>query len=180
MGFIPVLVQVQSWTPLQKTTVRKTIGGFAILTNMKEKSDVSYGVIPVRREKDEWRVFLIHQYSSHTGDSYWVFPKGHAETGESPIAAARRELQEETGLVPASIDANRPYTIEYSFSHAGYRINKRVEFFLAIIGDSQYELQVAEVREGGWFSLAAARERLTHEQPKQVLDAVADELAANY
>jgi bis(5'-nucleosidyl)-tetraphosphatase len=32
------------------------------------------------------------------GDGAWLFPKGHTEPGESDEAAARREIQEETGL----------------------------------------------------------------------------------
>lgn len=144
------------------------------------QTDVSYGVIPVRREAGEWRVLLIHQFSRHSKDAYWVFPKGHAEPGESPAAAARRELFEETGLTVATLDTDRPYSIEYTFSHDGVRIEKRVDFFIGTIEDPTYTLQADEVRDAGWFSFTEARERLTHEQPKMVLDAVATDLAARY
>ena len=33
----------------------------------------------------------------------WVFPGGHIEDGETPVAAARRELQEETNVRVASL-----------------------------------------------------------------------------
>jgi 8-oxo-dGTP pyrophosphatase MutT (NUDIX family) len=145
---------------------------------METQSDVSYGVIPVRREAGEWRVLLIHQYSRHTRDAYWVFPKGHAEPGESPAAAARRELFEETGLTPERLETEYPYSIEYTFSHDGVRIEKRVDFFIGIIEHPEYALQADEVREAGWFTVPEARERLTHEQPKAVLEAVASDLAA--
>lgn len=32
---------------------------------------------------------------------YWDFPKGEVKAGEAPLAAARRELREETGLTRA-------------------------------------------------------------------------------
>lgn len=32
------------------------------------------------------------------GPSFWGFPKGHLDPGEEPITAARREIEEETGL----------------------------------------------------------------------------------
>ncbi len=31
-------------------------------------------------------------------NGYWVFPKGHVETGESPEETAQREVVEETGI----------------------------------------------------------------------------------
>jgi 8-oxo-dGTP pyrophosphatase MutT (NUDIX family) len=43
-------------------------------------------------ERDE--VLLVHA----TGSRWWDLPKGLAEPGESPLAAARRETREETGI----------------------------------------------------------------------------------
>jgi len=59
------------------------------------KKDFSYGVIPVIAKGQEYKFLLI---CSAGEDGYWGFPKGHKETGESNIAAARRELFEETGI----------------------------------------------------------------------------------
>ncbi len=61
----------------------------------------------------------------------WVLPKGHLEAGETPEAAARREVREETGLevrIVESLGATR-----YGFDGAdatGHR--KRVDWFLAV------------------------------------------------
>ncbi len=53
---------------------------------------LSAGVVVVRHCEAERRYLLLRAYS------YWDFPKGLVESGEQPLAAALRELAEETGL----------------------------------------------------------------------------------
>jgi 8-oxo-dGTP pyrophosphatase MutT (NUDIX family) len=52
----------------------------------------SAGIVVVRRQEDGWRFLVLRAYRN------WDFPKGLIEPGESPLAAARRETHEETGL----------------------------------------------------------------------------------
>lgn len=52
----------------------------------------SAGAVVVRRFPGGWRYLLLRCYR------YWDFPKGEIEPGEPPLAAARREVREETGL----------------------------------------------------------------------------------
>ncbi len=52
----------------------------------------SAGVIVVRRAAGRWRFLLLRAFR------YWDFPKGMVEEGEEPLAAARREVEEETGI----------------------------------------------------------------------------------
>ena len=70
---------------------------------MEKTTDVSYGVIPIRQVGDTWEVFLIHQFSNIGNNSYWVFPKGHPEAGETPEQTAKRELIEETGMTVGTL-----------------------------------------------------------------------------
>ncbi len=55
---------------------------------------LSCGVVLLDRDG---RVLLAHA----TDTSHWDIPKGQGEPGEAPIAAALRELVEETGIVLA-------------------------------------------------------------------------------
>lgn len=48
----------------------------------------------------------------HRDRSTWETPGGHIEAGESPLAAARRELFEEAGVVPRSLDPIADYQVD--------------------------------------------------------------------
>jgi 8-oxo-dGTP pyrophosphatase MutT (NUDIX family) len=56
----------------------------------------SAGVVVLRRFDGKWRCLLLRSYR------YWDFPKGEIEPGEDPLAAARREVTEESGLTDLS------------------------------------------------------------------------------
>ncbi len=53
---------------------------------------LSAGVVVVRDTEDGLRYLLLRAYR------HWDFPKGMVEAGEEPLAAARREVAEETGI----------------------------------------------------------------------------------
>jgi ADP-ribose pyrophosphatase len=54
-------------------------------------------VLAVERGAREPRVLLERQYRHAARDFLWELPAGRVDRGESPLAAARRELLEETG-----------------------------------------------------------------------------------
>lgn len=51
---------------------------------------LSAGVVVVRRSSVDWLFLMLRAYRN------WDFPKGVVEPGEDPLAAARREVREET------------------------------------------------------------------------------------
>jgi len=51
---------------------------------------LSAGVVVVRATADGWRYLLLRAFT------HWDFPKGMVEAGEEPLAAAIREVREET------------------------------------------------------------------------------------
>lgn len=56
------------------------------------RTRLSAGVVVVRNTPEGPRFLLLRAYR------HWDFPKGMVETDEEPLAAARREVQEESGI----------------------------------------------------------------------------------
>lgn len=137
---------------------------------MKTKTDQSYGVIPYAKTvAGERQYFLIKQFSRWRGDSYWGFPKGHAEGGETGEQAAMRELQEETQLILENLNTVVSFDVQYDFVHEDTLIKKTVSYFLGAAATHAYTLDPTEVHEAGWFTFEEALERLTHDKSRQIL-----------
>ena len=59
---------------------------------------LSAGVVVVRNTPEGMRFLLLRAYR------HWDFPKGMVEAGETPLNAAKREVEEETGLAGLCFD----------------------------------------------------------------------------
>jgi 8-oxo-dGTP pyrophosphatase MutT (NUDIX family) len=127
----------------------------------------SFGIIPLRQVDGAWEVFLIQ----HRKGGYWGFPKGHAESGETPEEAATRELKEETNLDCIRYLQSEPLTEEYQFLIGKRPVSKRVFYFIAEVG-GDISLQSAEIQSGIWLPIHKALERVTHPEGKQILSSV--------
>jgi 8-oxo-dGTP pyrophosphatase MutT (NUDIX family) len=141
---------------------------------MQTKTDISYGVVPLYKDADEWKVLLIHQISHKGGKHrFWILPKGHAEGKEEPLAAAARELAEETGITNITFKGEQSFTVQYSFTHEGERIDKTVQYFVGICDSTHTELtQPEEILEMKWCSFAEAKALVTHKNTKDILEQV--------
>lgn len=63
---------------------------------------VSAGILLYRRRGESFEVFLAHPggpFWRGRDAGAWTIPKGVVDEGEEPLAAARREFAEETGIV---------------------------------------------------------------------------------
>ena len=137
---------------------------------------ISAGILLYRWRQSRLEVFLVHPggpFWARRDEGAWSIPKGEFLPGDDPLAAARREFAEETGLAadgeavalqpirqaggkvvhafalegdvdPAAIVSNR-FTLEWP-----PRSGRRQEF--------------PEVDRAGWFGLAAARQKLLPSQ----------------
>jgi predicted NUDIX family NTP pyrophosphohydrolase len=70
---------------------------------MTRRAGESAGMLLFRRVAGGVEVFLAHPggpFWKNKDEGAWTIPKGLVDEGETPLAAAQREFQEETGIVP--------------------------------------------------------------------------------
>ena len=93
---------------------------------------LSAGFIIVRRAPEGWRYLLLRCFR------YWDFAKGELDPGETPLAAAQREVAEETGLSGLELAWGRDY-----YQTEPYRGGKRARYYLALSRDGEVVLGVS-------------------------------------
>jgi bis(5'-nucleosidyl)-tetraphosphatase len=109
------------------------------------------GMVIVRRFDEGWRWLMLRAYRN------WDFPKGEVEPGENPLAAARREVEEETSLSAVVMRWGEDYC-----ETAPYR-GKVARYYLAEAADGDVALPVSaelgrpEHHEFRWMALEAAQ-----------------------
>jgi len=109
----------------------------------------------------ELEVLVIHrpQYDD------WSFPKGKVDDGESPIAAAYREVKEETGVdaIFGQYLGTTSYKVEDN--------KKKVKYWMARAkSESTPFVPNAEVDKIEWVDSKTARHFLTHDEDRDLLD----------
>jgi len=120
---------------------------------------VAAGAVVLRRGDE---VLLVHRPKYDD----WSFPKGKVDRGEHPLAAAVREVEEETGL---RVRLGRPLSDQhYDVSGRG----KLVHYWVArVVGHddiSGYAIN-NEIDELVWVSFQRAKEMLTYPRDVKVL-----------
>jgi 8-oxo-dGTP pyrophosphatase MutT (NUDIX family) len=113
---------------------------------------LSAGAVVVRRHAGGWRFLLLRAWR------HWDFPKGRVEPGEAPLAAARREVAEETGLTSLGFRWGEVFV-----ETAPYARGKVARYYLAEAASGEPSLPVnpglgrPEHHEWRWLDYAAAR-----------------------
>ncbi|HEY8393289.1 MAG TPA: NUDIX hydrolase [Thermaerobacter sp.] len=101
---------------LRRDTVRLRDGTVASRDIVEHPGSVVIAAVTDRRE-----VILVRQYREPAGRFLWELPAGRRDPGEEPLAGARRELEEETGLrartwrLLATFYASPGYTTEFKW-----------------------------------------------------------------
>ncbi|MCL4358386.1 MAG: NUDIX domain-containing protein [Patescibacteria group bacterium] len=116
---------------------------------IKIKREISTGFIIFHEQTKGQRNFLLLKHSKH----YWNAAKGHVEKGESLIAAAFREINEETGLKQKDLKIIPGFKAAslYLIKRKNLLIKKRVIFFLA--QTNKIQIKISKEHQGyGWFN----------------------------
>lgn len=97
--------------------IKRADGGVALVTNPKNE------------------VLLIKQYRYPIGTLEWGLPGGGVGEGEDPAAAAKREIEEETGLVVTSLTLVSQFNLLSSCS------TEKCSLFMAKVQDVDLEIR---------------------------------------
>ena len=110
----------------------------------------------------------------------WTIPKGHLEPGETSEVAARREVQEETGIEATVEDRLGDVTYWFARRDEGrpVRIFKRVRFFLMRATGGRFADRDAEMDAVRWIPLAEAERTLAFENERALVRRAVEMLAA--
>ncbi len=118
---------------------------------MAKNAILSAGVVLLRPLQGDWRVLLLRVYN------YWDCPKGVVEAGEDPLATARREVLEETGIEGLDFRWGTRFIETPPYSR-----NKVARYYLAATDDARVTLGFnpvlgkAEHHEARWSSFEEA------------------------
>jgi predicted NUDIX family NTP pyrophosphohydrolase len=137
------------------------------------RSRRSAGLLLHRGRGEHLEVLLVHPGGpvwAHRDAGAWSLPKGEYVDGEDPLAAARREFEEELGTAPPEGDPD-------DLGEIRQKSGKRVHAW-AMAGDldtamvhsntflfewpprSGTTIEIPEVDRAEWFGLKAAREKI--------------------
>lgn len=124
---------------------------------------------------DERRRGALIGRRDRRGRMVWSLPKGHIEEGETPEAAAIREIREETGI-SGSIVAPLG-VIDFWFMAENRRIHKTVHHFLLRAEGGELSSDDAEVDSVEWVALEDMSTRLAYADERRLMDRVQELLA---
>lgn len=132
--------------------------------------EVTAGAVVYRKNNGVIEYLLLQ---SQNKGNFWGFPKGHVEGNESLLETAKREIKEETQLI-LPIDTSFKVYTEYDLPNGN---RKEMTLFTAELDQSEdIQLQAEEIKNSGWFKYDDAREQLTYDNLKKLLDQVNEHL----
>jgi predicted NUDIX family NTP pyrophosphohydrolase len=146
-----------------KATINPAKGG---------KFKKSAGLLLFRERRGEVEVLLVHPggpFWAKKDDGAWSIPKGEFGNDEDPLAAAKREFQEETGFAAAgefvSLDPVRQPSgkVVYAWAVRGdidVTAIRSNTFSIELPKGSGKMREFPEVDRAGWFSLQEARRKI--------------------
>jgi predicted NUDIX family NTP pyrophosphohydrolase len=151
----------------------------------------SAGLLMYRYHEDGVEVFLVHPggpFWTKKDLGAWSIPKGQYAPEEDPLAAARREFEEETGFPAEGKFTELPEIrqkggkLVKAWCFAGDcdpRAVRSNTFTMEWPPRSGKQLEFPEIDRAGWFALPEAREKILNSQ-MPLLEALENMLSPDY
>ena len=103
---------------------------------------------------------MLVKVTNLQGQVVWTFPKGHLEKGESPLEAALREVEEETGwrcrkTGPLAL-------VRYRFNRNGRPVAKKVRWYKMEPLEKTGRPDAVEIMKTKWVAKRAAAKSLAY------------------
>jgi predicted NUDIX family NTP pyrophosphohydrolase len=134
---------------------------------------LSAGILLYRRRNDALEVFLVHPggpFWRNKDVGAWSIPKGEYGFGDDPLAAARREFEEETGFVPPAGEWRSLSEVKLSSGKVITAWAVEGDCDADVIRSNLFSIEwppksgkiqaFPEVDRAGWFALSAAQEKI--------------------
>lgn len=124
------------------------------------------GVAYRRRAGDAGKVFEVALIATDPDGRRWQLPKGRLYPSEKPLAAALREVEEETGLETEYKSFLKTVHYAYLDTYARVvpeRVHKRVDFYLLHVVGGRLSDASIEVEKVEWVATEEALGRLAYE-----------------
>ena len=154
-------------------------GGLEMIKD-KIKTHKAAGIIPYvtphgDQDWGEIKFLLIRTSTGGAVTGWWEFPKGHVEEGESLLGTAKRETEEETGLIINNIHPSFKHISRYLITKdysTGEKLDtpqpKTVTYFLGKASSMDVRLSF-EHSSFGWFTADEANKKLRFSKKREVL-----------
>lgn len=138
----------------------------------------SAGILWYHVKNDVLEVFLVHPggpFWRNKNAGTWSIPKGEFEEGEDPLQAAKREMQEETGIDPdieglRSSEFLQLSPVRQKSGKIVYAWAAQGDFDASQLTSNTFELEwppksgkkgtFAEVDKGEWLTIEEAKKRV--------------------
>jgi len=137
---------------------------------------MSAGLLLYRKLNGVMEVFLVHPggpFWAKKDDGAWSIPKGEFDAGEDPLAAAKREFQEETGLVAeGKFQSLKP--IRQKGGKIVYAWALPLDLEAAAVKSNTFSMEwppgsgrmreFPEIDRAGWFTMDVAKRKILKSQ----------------
>lgn len=112
------------------------------------------------------QVFLL--FDDH---GEWVMPKGVIRNQNRSNDVALWRVEDEAGIHARIIGIAGNTRYDFYSTSRGKEVSNRIQWFAMVADDASYHISFDQgFLNGGYYSIAEAREKLTHECDKQILD----------